>query len=65
MATCNDITGDTLINTPKRGPREGQKREFRIEMPVFEVFYCDVCLVKISTSNGKCPKCEKELSNGK
>ena len=64
MATRNDITGDALINTPKRGPREGQKREFKIEMPVFEVMYCDSCFIKVSTSNGKCPKCEKVLSNG-
>lgn len=64
MAARNDVTGDAIVNIPKRGPREGQRREFVLEMPVFEVFYCDVCLVKVSTSNGKCPKCEKVLPNG-
>ena len=64
MATRNDITGDRLINTPKRGPREGQKREFKIEMPVFEVFYCNRCHVKVSTSNKKCPCCGEDLPNG-
>lgn len=63
MATRNDITGDALINTPKRGPREGQKREFKIEMPVFEVFYCNRCHVKVSTSNKKCPCCGEDLPN--
>ena len=64
MVARNDVTGDALINTPKRGPREGQKRDFVLEMPVFEVMYCDSCFIKVSTSNGKCPKCEKVLSNG-
>ena len=64
MATRNDITGDALINIPKRGPREGQRREFVLEMPVFEVFYCNRCHVKVSTSTKKCPCCGEELPNG-
>ena len=32
MATRNDITGDALVNIPKRGPKEGKRQEFKIEM---------------------------------
>lgn len=63
MVTRNDVTGDRLINIPKRGPREGQKREFVLDMPVFEVFYCHRCHVKVSTSNKKCPCCGEDLPN--
>ena len=64
MATRNDITGDALVNIPKRGPREGRKSEFKIEMPVFEVFDCKRCHIKVSTSNKKCPCCGEDLPNG-
>ena len=64
MATRNDITGDVLVNIPKRGPREGRKSEFTIEMPVFEVFDCKRCHIKVSTSNKKCPCCGEGLPNG-
>lgn len=64
MATYNDVTGDRLINTPKRGPREGQQREFVLDMPVFEVFNCSRCHIKVSTSNKKCPSCGEDLPNG-
>lgn len=63
MATRNDITGDALVNIPKRGPSEGKKREFVLDMPVFEVFFCGRCHIKVSTSDGHCPCCTKELKN--
>lgn len=61
MASYNDVTGDRLINTPKRGPREGQKRAFVLDTPAFEVKHCENCHIKISTSNNKCPLCGREL----
>lgn len=63
MPTYNDVTGDRLINTPKRGPQEGHKREI-VEEKVFEIFDCKRCHIKVSTSNGHCPCCDEELPNG-
>lgn len=64
MATRNDITGDALVNIPKRGPRGTQQvREKYAEEKVFEIFYCTRCHVKVSTSNKKCPCCEGDLPN--
>lgn len=60
MATRNDITGDALVNIPKRGPQAGTKRVIT-EEKVFEVKHCENCHIKISTSNNKCPLCGREL----
>ena len=65
MATYNDVTGDRLINIPKRGPRGTQQvRETYAEEKVFEVFDCKRCHIKVSTSNKKCPCCGEGLPNG-
>lgn len=63
MATYNDVTGDRLINIPKKSPNI-QKRQTYVEEKVFEVFDCKRCHIKVSTSNKKCPCCGEDLPNG-
>ena len=62
MATRNDITGDAIVNIPKRSPNI-QKRQTYVEEKVFEVFDCKRCHIKVSTSNKKCPCCGEDLPN--
>lgn len=64
MATKNDITGDRLINTPKTSPTLTQKQRglpYMYDDIKFDVYLCDSCHIKVSTSNGLCPCCGKEL----
>ena len=64
MATHNDITGDRLINTPKTSPTPTQKQrglDYYYNDIKFDVYLCDSCHVKVSTSNGLCPCCGKKL----
>ena len=62
MTTYNDVTGDRLINIPKKSPSVTVKHV--VEETIFEVFNCKRCHIKVSTSNGHCPCCGEELPNG-
>ena len=64
MPTTNDITGDRLINIPKTSPEPKAQRglPFVYDDVKFEVYKCDTCHVKVSTSNGCCPCCGKTLA---
>lgn len=62
MAATNEITGDRLINTPKTSPRPQKGLSFVWDDIKFDVYLCDTCHIKVSTSNGKCPCCGKDLT---
>lgn len=65
MATHNDITGDALVSRPlSRAYMDNFDRVQAVDVveKVFEVYYCDACNIKVSTSNGKCPCCGKDLA---
>lgn len=62
MVARNDVTGDTIRNHIKTGAKEGKRTEFKLEMPEFKIYHCDTCHIKVSTSNDKCPCCQKDLT---
>lgn len=63
MAAINDITGDAIRSRDSAKYAENWDKithELPIT-PIFEVFYCTRCHIKVSTSNKTCPCCgEKE-----
>lgn len=67
MASRNDITGDALIS--KRNNDNYRDNYDKVEkgLPIdcksvgFDVYKCDACNIKVSTSNGRCPCCGKDL----
>lgn len=65
MATRNDVTGDLLVSWGSAKYRKNFDllRCTDIEEKLFEVFFCGRCHIKVSTSDGHCPCCTKELKN--
>ena len=61
MVARNDVTGDAIVNIPKRSPSVVVKPV--VEETVFEIFNCKRCHIKVSTSNKKCPCCGEDLPN--
>lgn len=67
MASRNEITGDALVS---RRTNDNYRDNYdRVEKGValsgsevrFDTYKCDSCNIKVSTSNGCCPCCGKDL----
>ena len=59
MATTLDSL--TLVESRAGLDRYVQKPSEPVESK-FKIYHCDSCHVKVSTSNGKCPGCGKDLA---
>ena len=60
MVARNDITGDAIRSRDSQKYAENYDKIEKHELPItpiFEVFYCTRCHVKVSTSNKTCPCC--------
>lgn len=59
MVARNDITGDAIRSRDSAKYAENfDKITYEVPItPIFEVFYCERCHIKVSTSNKKCPCC--------
>lgn len=66
MATHNEITGDALVsrvinkNYSENYDKVDLKTKY--EEKVFVTYKCSDCNIKVSTSNGCCPCCGKDLT---
>ena len=64
MAAINDITGDAIRSrdSTKYAENYDKIEKMEEEAPkVFQVLKCPYCHIKVSTSNGKCPCCFRDL----
>ena len=65
MASHNPVTGDALIsrviNKNYSDNYDKVDLKAKIEYKVFVTYACSTCNIKVSTSNGLCPCCGKDL----
>ena len=55
------ISVSTIGNSKYADNFEKVNKNVYTEDKVFTIHHCDSCHIKVSTSNGKCPSCGKEL----